>query len=271
MNIITFSEQLQVRMKEYLSERNPDQDDLTRTGNAITFLRQVILDLKRFASVYKFKDETEEICFFKEIKPLFTSQFLYYKKIFAIKLFDSFRDLKSRQNNYHRILEQLKSFARKNQDFYEYCMTGTTYLDKQYFTRHKQFPKSVNTDEMFTTGYDTRMAKILANELLKSFLHNALQKSLADPQGNHSPLTWTGSKTDLIELIYALHYSNVFNTGSADIKLIATSFESYFNVSLGNYYRTLQDIKLRKSGQTNFLDQMKTTLDKQLNESHQSW
>lgn len=266
MNIITFSDQLQLRMKGSLADLNADEDEVVKIGNALTFLRQITKELKQFTSAYKFKEETEEIKFFKEIKPLFMSQFIYYKKVFAIKLFDSFKDLKSRRENYYRLLQQLETFARKNRDFYEYCMTGTTYLDKQYFTRSKQFLKSVDKDETFTTGYDTRLAKILAHELLRRFIQQSLQKSHSESEGNHTRLAWTGSKTDLIELIYALHYGDVFNAGTADIKLIATHFENCFNVSLGNYYRTLQDIKLRKSGQTNFLDQLKTTLNKNLND-----
>lgn len=265
MNIIAFSDQLQLRMKESLADLNTDEDEVIKIGNALTFLRQITKELKQFTSTYKFKEETEEIQFFKEIKPLFMSQFMYYKKVFAIKLFDSFKDFKSRQANYYHLLQQLETFARKNRDFYEYCMTGTTYLDRQYFTRNKQFLKSVDKDETFTTGYDTRLAKILANELLKNFIHKSLQKSHSESDGNCARLAWTGSKTDLIELIYALHYSDVFNAGTADIKLIATHFENSFNVSLGNYYRTLQDIKLRKSGQTNFLDQLKLALNKSLN------
>lgn len=47
---------------------------------------------------------------------------------------------------------------------------------------------------------------------------------------------------------------------SSDLKQIATYFESVFNVSLGDYYRTFLEIRIRKSGRTNFIDDIKQKL-----------
>lgn len=258
MDIMTFSKQLESRMKERLENFNPDQDEILKTGHALTFIREIIAELKQFASTYKFTDEPEEIRFFKEIKPVFLSQFFYYKKVFALRLFDSFKDLKTRQSNYYKILQHLERFVQKNLEFYEYCMTSTTYLDKHYFTRNRQNHKSIDRDEKFSTGYDTKLAKILANELLKKYILDLLKKSQADRSTDTSTtLTWTGSKTDLIELIYALHSVEGFNSGTANIKVIASAFEDVFNISLGDYYRTFQDMRIRKRSQTPFLDTLK--------------
>lgn len=79
-------------------------------------------------------------------------------------------------------------------------------------------------------------------------------------------LTWTGPKASLIESIYTLHSVEVFNRGKADIKLIASAFETLFNVSLGNCYRVIQEIRIRKSGRTNFLDQLKKKLQERIDE-----
>lgn len=258
MDILTYSKQLENRMKERLEEFNIDQDEMLKVGHALNFIREIIAELKQFASTYKFTSESEEIKFFKEIKPVFLSQFFYYKKVFALRLFDSFKDAKTRQANYYKVLQQLERFVQKNLEFYEYCMTNTTYLDKHYFTRNRQPHKSVDRDEKFSTGYDTKLAKMLANELLKKHILDLLKKSQADRSTDtSSTLTWTGSKTDLIELIYALHSVDVFNNGTANIKVIASAFEHVFNISLGDYYRTFQDMRIRKRSQTPFLDTIK--------------
>jgi hypothetical protein len=258
MDILTFSKQLEGRMKEGLEEFNGDQEAILKTGHALSFIREIITELKQFSSTYKFTDESEEIKFFKEIKPVFLSQFYYYKKVFALRLFDSFKDVKTRQANYYNILQQLERFVQKNLEFYEYCMTNTTYLDKHYFTRNRQPHKSIDRDEKFSTGYDTKLAKILANELLKKHILGLLKESHTDRSADaSSTLTWTGSKTDLIELIYALHSTDVFNNGTANIKVIASAFEEVFNISLGDYYRTFQDMRIRKRSQTPFLDQLR--------------
>lgn len=265
IDIITFSEQLQSRVKERLDELNTDQDELMNIGSFLSFIRSVIEELKAFASTYKFSGEAEEIKFFKEIKPVLLSQYFYYKKIFAIRLFDSFRDAKSRQSNYYQLFEGLERFVKRNQEFYEYCMTNATFLDKHYFTRNNQIKKSVNLDAHFTTEYDTKLAKILTNEMLKKYILLALQRSLTENTGGFM-LAWTGPKASLIELIYALHSAEVFNKGAVDIKQIASAFETLFNINLGNYYRTLQEIRLRKSGQTNFLDHLKDKLLRRLSD-----
>src|SRR5690606_22729081 len=258
MDILTYAKQLEGRMKERLEEFNADQDEILKIGHALTFIREIIAELKQFASNYRFTDESEEIRFFKEIKPVFLSQFFYYKKVFALRLFDSFKDVKTRQVNYYKILQQLERFVQKNLEFYQYCMTNTTYLDMHYFTRNRQPHKSIDRDEKFTTGYDTKLAKVLANELLKKHVLDLLKKSqAARSTDTSSTLIWTGSKTDLIELIYALHSVEVFNNGTANIKVIASAFEDAFNISLGDYYRTFQDMRIRKRSQTPFLDTLK--------------
>jgi hypothetical protein len=85
-------------------------------------------------------------------------------------------------------------------------------------------------------------------------------KSESGKSVNDTVLKWTDSKTGLIELMYALRQKGCFNHGQAEIKEIAEFFEQTLDIDLGNYYRTFQEIRIRKSGRTNFLDQLKTVL-----------
>lgn len=260
MNIIEYSEGLQARMKQELDKLDTYQDEIIKIGKTLTFIRELISELKTFTRNYKFRNQAEEIQFFKEVKPVFLSQYFYYKKVFAIRLFDSFKDRKACQANYHLLLHRLEVFAKKNREFYEYCMSDNTFFDSHYFIRSKQNHKSLDLDESFSSGYDTKLGKILANELLKQYILKLINRGAIVK----SQLTWTGSKTDLIELIYAFHSAKVFDRGVADIRHIASTFENLFNISLGNYYRVIQEIRIRKSGQTNFLDQLRTKLQKRL-------
>ncbi len=262
MNIIEFSECLQGRMKSELQNLNADQDEIIKIGKTQNFIRELIRELKSFARNYKFQSQTEEIQFFKEVKPIFLSQYFYYKQIFAIRLSDSFKDVKSRQTHYHNLLKRLEAYVRKNMAFYEYCMSGSDFMDTHYFTRQHTNPKTLNWDENFSNGYDIKLAKILSNELVKNHIFKLLNQSdMVQPF-----LTWTGSKTDLIELIYALHLAEVFNNGAADIKQIADAIQVVFDTNLGNYYRVFQQIRIRKSGQTNFIDQLRSKLVQKMDE-----
>ena len=83
---------------------------------------------------------------------------------------------------------------------------------------------------------------------------------IASPYKKQSRLFWTANKTDLIELIYALHSSGAINSGTADIKEVASVCEQMFNIDLGDYYRTFLEIRSRKINQTKFIDKIKISL-----------
>ncbi|QEC70285.1 hypothetical protein FRZ67_18990 [Panacibacter ginsenosidivorans] len=51
------------------------------------------------------------------------------------------------------------------------------------------------------------------------------------------------------------------------VKDIAQLLEAVFGIDLGNYYRTFQEIRIRKSGRTNYLDQLKATLIRYMDET----
>src|SRR5690606_41701196 len=76
--------------------------------------------------------------------------------------------------------------------------------------------------------------------------------------------SWTGSKTELIELLYALHSSKCINSGTTDIKELAAHFEHFYNVDLGNYYHTFIDIRSRKSSRTRFLERLIEMLNQRM-------
>ena len=121
-------------------------------------------------------------------------------------------------------------------------------------------------DAKFSTGYDNILARILAFQLLKDYFLKQSKDLLGDSPLESANLKWTGTKTALIELIYALQSAETINNGSADIKQIADSFERLFNINLGNYYRHFQEIRLRKSGKATFLNSMKEKFIQRLDE-----
>lgn len=79
-----------------------------------------------------------------------------------------------------------------------------------------------------------------------------------------SPMTWTGNKSDLVELIFAIQAAGSVNQGQVQIKQLAEVFEKIFNIKLGNYYDYLQNFRMRKSNQTIYLDDLRNKLVKKL-------
>jgi RteC protein. len=264
MDITTYCENLNSRMQERLILMGQDAGDLVKISQTLTFLRGLIGELKSFVRTYRFTSDMEEVRFFKEQKPTIVVQYLYYKKVFAVRLFDSFNDATARANNYSAELRRMEVFIRKNVSFYEYCLSGSTYLDKEYFQRGSSAVPLLTFDETFSTGYDGKLAKILANELLRTHV-NSLQARNASSNAA-STLTWTGTKTDLIELVYALQAAGVVDQGNATIKTIACTMEAAFNITLGDTYRVFQDIRIRKKSQTPFIDLLKKSIMERLND-----
>ncbi len=81
---------------------------------------------------------------------------------------------------------------------------------------------------------------------------------------------WTGSKVALVELIYALHAEGVFNNGSSDLKDVAEFFEHTLNVDLGQFHRTFLEIRMRKSDRTKFLNSLRDSVLKRMDEADET-
>ncbi len=250
----SFTDELHKTMMDKLNNVSlENQDVLTRLSRSQTIIQNTLTSLKSFIHTHSFKNISEEILFFKEIKPLFLGQYYYHQRLLALKTREPVGNKERLHEFYRKELHKIQTYLRNNIAFHLYCLSGATHLDELYFLRPSN-PTEPFLDEKFTTTYDTIQAKIIANELVKEHLLALIQKINIEEKAS---LSWTGPKTALIELAYALHSLEVFNNGKTDLKQIASTFENLFNISLGNYYRVFQEIRLRKSGRTNFLDQLK--------------
>ena len=80
----------------------------------------------------------------------------------------------------------------------------------------------------------------------------------------HKIMLWSGSKTALVELIYALYSSGDLNHGAIDLQTIGSSFEDFFNIKLDNIYKTYSEIKARKGRRTKYLNELILHLEKKM-------
>lgn len=269
--------QLFCKLNEQLNFADLEIDNpIQRSESAINIIVNSIEKLKIIFEKEKNKSQEQEIDFFKNIKPKFTSKLIYYNAIYKIetkKPHGGERILKKYLNNE---LDKLKRYFDSNLDFYRYYRTGSNYLDIKYFTRGKVDIKMAldsfyfEADHSFSTSHDFKVAKIMAHDLIQVYLEDKLlimenrepkEKSQVNPKIKQN---WTGSKVALIELLYALHTEGVFNNGSSDLKDIAEYFENIFNIDLGQYHRAFLEIRMRKSDQTKFLNSLKEKLVKRM-------
>lgn len=274
-------------IEKYLFELNEQirfieleyQDPIKRGETAINIILNSLEKLKNFVTKYKFKNKTEEITFFKNLKPQFFSKIIFFTKVLNIETKRPKGSDKTQRKYFLNELNNLQRFFDNNLDFYQYYRTGATYLDDKYFIRGKHDIRlSLDTfffaaDPSFNTSHDFKVAKILANDLLEIYLKEQLTaldtKNVKNNKHQVAPkvkLSWTDSKAALIELLYALHYQGSFNNGKADLKEIAAYFEAVFNIDLGDVYRTWYSIKSRKIESTAYLETLKALLQKKIDE-----
>lgn len=224
---------------------------------------------------YKFDSEDEEIVFFKELKPQVLSRLLYFNKIYCIesKFPTGSNDAAKRYLNDQ--LHSLEYYFNRHLDFHQYYRSGSTIYDNYYFVRGNFDPRlctdsaRFNSDPEFSTVYDFKVAKILANEMLRIYLNRRL-KMIEDPtlwgEAKRSRRNWTGQKNALIELGYALYASGDVDYGNSDVKEVMDSLGEAFNVDLRDYYRTYIALRSRKKDQTAYLNTLIEKLKKKMDE-----
>ena len=99
-----------------------------------------------------------------------------------------------------------------------------------------------------------KIARFLSSEQFDKYLkkqlinlnNNAVSKTL-------SPLVWSSSKVGLIELVYALYQMRCFNGGNIELSEVIKFVEKSLDTDLGNFHKTIFEIRNRKQGPTKFL------------------
>lgn len=269
-----FVSELRKEVEEFrLNGSNQQEKLLILFKDGILLMEDVFNRLKAFVLTYSFKDKEEEIAFFKKAKPKLLSHLIFYREAYNIEMNRPQGGPDAQREYFHRELERIEGYYWKNKEFFHYYRSGNTYMDEVFFLRSSKPEIGLHLesfhferDSLFCTNCDYKVANILANDMLESYLVLELDKLENKNNESDSPafpkekLTWTASKTDLIELIYALVEAKVFNHGRATLKQVACYFENVFNIDLGsNPSRTFIDLNIRKI-RTAFLDKLKNLL-----------
>ena len=270
-------------LENILSEIDVEIDEIDLYGydiveNSLSMvhrLQAVLNDLKTKLQTYSFPAKEDEITFFKTQKPEILGRLLFFYKIYRIET-QCPNVIRSYIN---RELDNLTYFFNRNLDFYQYYRSHSTLYDEYYFVRGKsdlrlctdsaQFDKDPN----FSTGYDYKVAKIIANEMLRIYLNKRLVKLETNTQVENNlqkclkyPFRFTGKKVFLIELGYSLVSSGDINNGNVEIKEMMNFLGTVFQVELGDYYAAYIAMKERKKDRTAYLSRLQDSLVKRMDE-----
>jgi len=248
--------------------------------NEVQKLEQVLLlidaqvrILKSTVKEHVFERIPDEINFFKKIKPLFISEFILCSEILRIETERPDGNPKIVKKYYEGCHRRLNNFYSEHADFCQYVKSNAEYMDTSYFVRNHyniklKFAHELHSmDEKFSTSQDHLMAKLMAYRRLGKHLHRkiGLLEGKNDKEEPTS-IKWSASKVSLIELLYALHHTGVFNGGNIGFSEVVASAEKSLNIHLGNFYKTLGEIKGRKNERTKFLQRLTDNMQQYLND-----
>lgn len=229
--------------------------------------------LKAFILLYQFKEEEEEITFFKEIKPKLCYRLIYYRKLYNIEM-NRPAGVDKQKEYLSEELNEINKYNFKRLDFIRYYRSGATHLDSLYFLRGRtdteQYLETFyyELDQNFSTNCDFKVAKILSNDLLLAYLIHEIE--LLDNNGLKlgsfnfpaTKKTWKGSKAELQEQIYSWDSASSF--GEVPLTQLYDYIQNVFNIQLdGNLSRAFGDLKIRNIP-TPFLDKLKNALLKRM-------
>jgi hypothetical protein len=236
---------------------------------AIRLCKKAMAKLKDQLRDSSFERTADEIRFFKELKPQFYSRYIYFIQLFNYSVQKPAGSSESQETYIRTELDELKTFFDHNRAFYAYYRAGMTQLDEAYFTRsgfdvHAEL-EDFEAEERFSTSHDYKLSKLMANEKYQNYLNQELAKLKAAGEDSNTPLpfslpNWTATKTDAIELIYALKATGAINNGNIDISELVVLWEYMFQVDLKEYYHKFTDITRRKKDIPVFLNRLREGL-----------
>lgn len=250
-----------------------DSNILKKSLEASHILAEAFDRLKSFILSYQFRDEEEELTFFKEIKPKICYRLIYYRKLYNIEM-NRPAGVDKQKEYLSEELNEINKYNIKRLDFIRYYRSGATHLDSLYFLRGKtdteQYLETFyyELDPKFTTNCDFKVAKILSNDMLLAYLMQEIERLnsngiIALPMGFPSAkLTWRGTKTELMEQLYSWDSDNTF--GDVPLTQLSDYIQNVFNIQLDkNLSRAFSDMKIRNLP-TPFLDKLKDALLKRM-------
>jgi hypothetical protein len=239
------------------------------------YLQDLLGSVKKYLTEEGFKNDEEEIHFFRCIKPQILGKLIYYNKIYRI---ETTCPVSNGKMYYSYFSGQLANLKREyiehlcSSDFYRYYRSGRTDRDDTYFKRGNiNYHDGLNSivfeiDPEFSTFFDYKTARIISNDLLYTYLLTKINPDenpdviLQKPESSKD-IFWTDSKNAIIELIYALYASGVISHGKIGIRKISLMFQILFRIPLGDLHHAFHRMKTRSGSRTSFLDQLKFSLE----------
>ena len=242
---------------------------------AIGICSHYLRKLKEYIVGFDFEDKEQEVVFFKETKPTFLQELIYYKRLFEIEAKAPNGSKAMLIEYYMGQISRLNIFFDRNEFLLLYYHTAKTYLDHAIFVRTPEevpfLPEyNLESDDKFANVFSYKISKFQAFENLVVYLQGRvayLEKGDNANGGRESKIKkvrWLGNKASFYEVILSAHEAKLI---TGDIKTAMEYFGFFLDMQPGNFYAYQQAMRLRKKNMTPTLDLMKSSLLQQWEET----
>lgn len=248
---------------------------LERMRSELSAASQAMAELRAQVEKEGFGSETEEIEFFRSVKPRFQALLIFSTERYSMETGRPLVKGKGMTKFLQSQLDYIDRFFALNGFFYQYYKLEARELDRLYFVRGARADGLVGVelpdlDPGFATIGDYLFSKFIALEKLRELVVGEMQVPVLSGAGvvrskKGRELRWTGDSCNLIELVYGIFDCRQVNNGEVDLSDLMDVFEQCFQINLSRYFRRFTEIKRRKSmSKTRFLDEMARVVNKRI-------
>jgi RteC protein len=243
-----------------------EQRPIRQAQQAIQVSQDALHQLRQSLPKFPFANLSDQVRYYKEIEPFFAARVIFFTRILLLETGRPLGDRAIIEGYLHREWQHIHEFHTQHSFLCRYILADETWLDEKLFVSPGQWgisePNPHLLDPLLHNATGT-IALFHAHELMQEYLLTA-EEELHQPrdrkQRNIAKLTWTDSKSALIELAYAIQSAGSFNDRKADLREIIECFQTAFHIDLGHYPRVFQEILSRKTGYTTYIDRLRDKL-----------
>ncbi len=174
-------EKLYREMMAAINANNRVVNNPEEVENCLSIVCNYWSQLKTIIMVANFESEENEIHFFKNLKPKFTSQIQFYTLLTDILLFVP--EEKNQQILFwQEELKRLPQYRELNKDFVDYYESNAVHLDKLYFSKLTKdrfadwIPISYDWDINFCSSHDHLVRGLLCHSMYYNYAKLKLEE-----------------------------------------------------------------------------------------------
>lgn len=270
--LIDLQNNMEVAMHAIAAESENELEMAKRNRECLNGIMKILND---FVRDYEFESEQEEIRFFKEQRPLFYSEFIYWNELVFFE--SNFQVGRKWQIGFlKKGLKRINDYLERNKDLHKYYKQQETINDALLFVRYPDkvlmsTEENPELDSRVSTAYSSVFSKFAAFERLaikiQAKISSLKHKSRRQDAESGQRLRWTGTKAQLIELIYALASSGVINNGKMNVKQLFQTLTDFLDTEVTHYYPYFQRMRIKKKDRAQFMTYLTECLIRRMDES----